>query len=238
VNSQPFRGFPDKAQLVPLPNLFFTSLLPKINNLVELKVVLYLFWRFSRKRGYPKFISYRELISDKTLLKMADPVDQSTNLLEQALETAVNDSILLEINLKGEDGKRENFFFINTQANQEFIAKVKRGEISFRVGAIPEEPRPEEASDIFTLYEQNIGLLTPMIAEELKEAEKVYPASWIKEALEEAVKLNKRNWRYIARILERWASDGKDAGKFRGDTKKEKTPEYYLEGKYGHLVRH
>jgi hypothetical protein len=77
-----------------------------------------------------------------------------------------------------------------------------------------------------------------MIAEELKEAEKVYPASWIKEALEEAVKLNKRNWRYIARILERWASDGKDAGKFRGDTKKEKTPEYYLEGKYGHLVRH
>ena len=95
----------------------------------------------------------------------------------------------------------------------------------------------EEKPSIFALYEQNIGLLTPMIAEELKEAEKLYPVSWIEEAFKEAVSLNKRNWRYIARILERWASEGKESGEFRRDSKEEKGPSRYLKGKYGHLVR-
>jgi len=36
---------------------------------------------------------------------------------------------------------------------------------------------------------------TYMIAEELKEAEKLYPARWIEEALKEAVMLNKRSWK-------------------------------------------
>jgi DNA replication protein len=76
------------------------------------------------------------------------------------------------------------------------------------------------AVNIFTLYEQNIGMITPMIAEELKEAEKLYPPRWIEEAFKEAVTLNKRSWRYIARILERWASEGKDSGEHKRDIKK------------------
>jgi len=90
--------------------------------------------------------------------------------------------------------------------------------------------------NIFALYEQNIGMITPMIAEELKEAEKLYPPQWIEEAFKEAVTLNKRNWRYIARILERWASEGKDIGEYRGNIKKG-GPDKYIKGKYGHLVK-
>jgi DNA replication protein DnaD len=77
-----------------------------------------------------------------------------------------------------------------------------------------------------------------MIAEELKEAEKLYPAAWIEEAFKEAVALNKRSWRYIARILERWSVEGKGSGKSGRDSKKKQGPERYLGGKYGHLVRH
>ena len=90
--------------------------------------------------------------------------------------------------------------------------------------------------NVFTLYEQNIGMITPMIAEELKEAEKLYPPQWIEEAFKEAVTLNKRSWRYIARILERWASEGKDSGEYRRDIKKD-GPDKYVKGKYGHLVQ-
>ena len=67
--------------------------------------------------------------------------------------------------------------------------------------------------NVFVLYEQNIGMLTPMIAEELRDAEKHYPEDWIPEAFREAVELNKRSWRYVLRILERWRAEGKDAGK-------------------------
>jgi DnaD/phage-associated family protein len=92
------------------------------------------------------------------------------------------------------------------------------------------------AVNIFALYEQNIGIITPMIAEELKEADKIYPPQWIEEAFREAVTLNKRSWRYIARILERWASEGKDSGEYKRDIKKD-GPDKYVKGRYGHLVK-
>jgi DnaD/phage-associated family protein len=92
------------------------------------------------------------------------------------------------------------------------------------------------ASNIFALYEQNVGIITPMIAEELKEAEKLYPPEWIEEAFKEAVTLNKRSWKYIARILERWASEGKDSGEYKRDIEKD-GPDKYVKGKYGHLVK-
>jgi len=104
------------------------------------------------------------------------------------------------------------------------------------VYALTADSRQSPAINIFTLYEQNIGMITPLIAEELKEAEKLYPPQWIEEAFKEAVTLNKRIWRYIARILERWASEGKDSGEYKRDIKKD-GPDKYIKGKYGHLVK-
>ncbi len=85
----------------------------------------------------------------------------------------------------------------------------------------PEQP------DIFTLYEENIGPLTPLLAEELQEAERSYPWPWIQEAFKEAVSLNRRNGRYSARILERWDTEGKDHGE-PGRHPKKSDPKEYL----------
>jgi DNA replication protein len=143
--------------------------------------------------------------------------------------------VLLHLPLERE-GEPEDVYFVNTEANREVIARVENGELS--LGALP-RTQPyvkEERPNIFTLYEQNIGLLTPMIAEELKEAEEMYPAPWIEDAFREAVSLNKRSWRYIARILQRWSSEGKESGESRRDSKKKRDPDRYVKGKYGHLV--
>ena len=87
----------------------------------------------------------------------------------------------------------------------------------------PEEIAPEEIApelvvevkestttraNIFKLYEQNFGPLTPMIAETLQDAEKTYPTEWIESAMSEAVANNKRNWKYVEAILQRWQVDG------------------------------
>ena len=64
--------------------------------------------------------------------------------------------------------------------------------------------------DIYTLYEQNIGPLTPILSERLREAAKLYPAAWVEEAFAEAVNYNRRSWAYVARILENWAADGRE----------------------------
>ena len=222
MSSKAFFGFPNKMQLVRLPSLFFSALLPQMDNLTELKVVLHIFWVLEQRKSYPKFVTYQELLGDRILMK---GIDQSETL-KDALELAVKRGILLHLAVEREGGK-EDLYFLNTQANREVVAK-RGGEL------LQEEVRPE--ADIFTLYEQNIGLLTPMIAEELKEAERLYPKEWIAEAFKEAVSLNRRNWRYIARILERWATEGK-GGEPGRDIEKEKAPGKYLKGRYGHLVR-
>jgi DnaD/phage-associated family protein len=78
------------------------------------------------------------------------------------------------------------------------------------------ENRVKESSttaDLFSVYENNIGPITTMVADTLTDAEKTYPAQWIVEAIKLAVENNKRNWRYCDTILRRWQSDGKDEGK-------------------------
>ena len=63
-------------------------------------------------------------------------------------------------------------------------------------------------TNIFKIYENEIGFLTPMISDELKEAEKEYPLEWFKPAFKEAVDHNARNWKYIHAILKRWKIEG------------------------------
>jgi DnaD/phage-associated family protein len=74
--------------------------------------------------------------------------------------------------------------------------------------------------NIFRLYENNIGPLTPMIAEILQDAENTYPPAWIEEAIRIAVENNKRNWRYVEAILRRWQEGGRDEREDRRDTEK------------------
>ncbi|MBM4461879.1 MAG: DnaD domain protein [Chloroflexi bacterium] len=236
MNNQPFRGFPPRLSFTPIPNLFFARLLPEMDSLAEVKLVLHIFWRLYQKRGALKFVTYKELVADKTLRVGRDEAGDLDGALRSALESAVERGVLLHLVLE-RDGGWEEVYFVNTEANRQAVAKIQNGELS--LGALP-QPQPhieEEKPNIFALYEQNIGLLTPMIAEELKEAERLYPASWIEEAFKEAVSLNKRSWRYIARILERWATEGKGSGESGRDPKKKRDPSRYFQGKYGHLVK-
>lgn len=236
LSKEPFPGFPTRSRSIPLPELLFTRLLPETDSLVEVKLILHVFWLLSQKKSNPKFISYEELSADKSFLKGIDVKGTPDEVLRAALESAVDRGVLLHLVLDIE-GEPEDLYFINTKHNKRIITSLQSGELSLKDTLTDEPHMGEDKPNIFILYEQNIGLLTPMIGEELKEAEKIYPVSWIEEAFKEAVDLNKRNWRYISRILENWRSEGKESGKSRRHSKKEKDPNRYIKGKYGHLVR-
>lgn len=60
----------------------------------------------------------------------------------------------------------------------------------------------------FRLYESNIGPLTPMISDALKDAEKTYSPEWVERAILEAAKSNVRNMKYIEGILQGYAKRG------------------------------
>ncbi len=231
-----FKGFPAKMTFTPLPNLVFSSLLPQITDIVELKVLLHLFEIIYPKKGSLKYTSYNEMLGQAGLVN--DLKGQIGEALNRALDALVEKGILITLPVENA-GAGDQIYLFNNEANRLSVGKILSGEMILP-GLKAEKPVSvvaETPADIFTLYEQNIGMLTPMIADELREAEKQYPENWIRDAIKESVSLNKRNWRYIARILEHWSTEGRDDGTHRGNLKKNTDPDKFIKGRYGHMVQ-
>jgi len=208
-----FVGFPaGKVRFTPIPNLFYTDLLPKIDDLAELKLTLFMFWLLHRQKGYPRYLTLRELKGEGLLLSALRCIDKEPDakkVLEKALDRAVRRGTLLQLDISDEEGTA-HYFFVNTAQGRKAVKEVKRGELLLEKTGYVEEPHIERPRpNIFELYEQNIGLLQPLLAEKLEEAERDYPQNWIEEAFQIAVERNARNWRYIEAILERWEREGK-----------------------------
>lgn len=212
-----FSGFPPgKSRFTPIPDLFFTELLPAIDDLAELKLTLYLFWMLNRQRGYPRYMTVPELEGEGILLSALGTPDGTASsgdlmvILHSALDHAIARGTLLPLTISDETGET-TYLFANTPQGRKAIDEVKQGELILETTGHVREPHVAHTrANIFELYEQNIGLLQPLLAEELEEAELIYPPEWIVDAFTIAVENNARSWRYIKSILERWARDGKD----------------------------
>lgn len=213
---RPFAGFPPgKTRFTPIPDLFFTELLAAIDNLAELQLTLYMFWALNRQRGYPRYLTLPELEQETLLLAAlraggaADPLAA----LRGAVDRAVARGTFLRLSIANAQ-EQVDYLFANTPQGRKAVEQVKKGELLLEITGHVREPyvAPERAS-ILKLYEQNIGLLQPLLVEELLEAERTYPPEWIEDAFRLAVENNVRRWRYIRAILERWAREGKDDGK-------------------------
>jgi DnaD/phage-associated family protein len=79
-----------------------------------------------------------------------------------------------------------------------------------------EEPLPPRP-DIYTLYEQELGALTPMLAQMLDLIERDYPQGWFKDAVKEAKLSSSRgvSLKYVDAILKRWKSEGRTVNNVR-----------------------
>jgi len=228
---KPFEGFQKNMRYTPLPNVFFSQLMPDVQDLAELKVVLHIFYLLYQKKGSPKYVADAELTSDKALMSGVGGAEA----LGRGLQRSLDRGILIRCDLERE-GRPVILYFLNSEEGREACSKIRSGEID--VAALPVSEACEDATEapnIFELYERNIGMLTPMIGDELKEAEQIYPASWIEDAFREAVSRNKRSWKYIETILKRWTSEGRGDGETGRDSKED--PDKYVKGKYGHVVK-
>lgn len=224
-----FSGFLDnQTRSTALPGLFFSELLPTIDHLGELKITLYVFWAMDQKDGRFRYVQRQEMLDDELLLDGLKSASLSVEeALDEALERAVARGTLLRIDLEFSDAM-ESLYFLNSAKGQSAVRAIKSGE--WQPSGRPKAPVElrDHRPNIFTLYEQNIGPLTPMIADTLRDAETAYSENWIEEAMQIAVENNVRKWSYISAILEGWQSRGKDAREDRGDT--EKARRKYLRG--------
>ena len=219
-----FQGFPSRTEFTPVPNAFFGTLLAEIDDVDELKVTLHVIAALYPKKGSPRYVSFDELLG-------ATKMDE--NRLRGALDKAVERGTVLSLT-----GDSQNIYFLNDEPGRQSVCKIESGELKlgdFKAALKPEAPATA-VPDIFALYEENIGMLTPMVADELKEIEKLYPPEWLRDAVREAALHNKRNIRYFSKILENWSTEGRSNGTYQRDIKKT-DPDRFIKGKYGHMVR-
>ncbi len=224
-----FNGFPEKFEFAAVPKPFLAQVLPAIDDLDELKATLVFFKLLYQKKGFPVWVTAAE-VADSGI-----GFDESSaeRLLNQAAArgTVMRLAVVLE-------GRATALYLLNDDKNREAARKIIGGDIKIKdLSPSPASDLPPipELPDIFSLYEQNVVLLTPMIADELKEALKLYPEVWIKDAIKEAVNLNKRSWRYISKILDNWNAGGRNDGTYLGSA--QKSPDKYTKGKYGKFVQ-
>jgi DNA replication protein len=222
-----FSGFPrGKVRSASIPEPVFTELIPLIDDLAELKLTLHVLWRLGQQRGKIRYLRRADLASDQMLLSGLGnaPVEALSATLARAVERGT--LLRAEATI---GGATEEVYLANDTKGRAAVKAIARGEW-------PDELEPAERPNVFTLYEQNIGMLTPLIADELREAEQEYPAEWIEEAFREAVSLNRRSWKYIRAILERWRIEGRDDETGRRPSEADRRR--YIEGEYGKYIEH
>jgi DnaD/phage-associated family protein len=228
-----------------LPRSLFTEVLPNLSDLAEIHVTLCMFRSVSESEG-PEHPVAEETIFRDPYVRDALRVDGSPNEPDRrigtGLDLAVGRGTFLKVSAIHQSESRV-WYYVNTVANQVTVAAMARGAVvpeqDLWRGGQPPVIQPERPT-VFRLYEQNIGLLTPLIADRLVDALETYPQDWIADAIGEAVSYNRRSWRYINRILENWAVTGRTDGVVEGGTHEtyrrshpgDLDPDQYKHGRY------
>ncbi|MFM2031883.1 MAG: hypothetical protein RLZZ297_648 [Chloroflexota bacterium] len=218
---------PARPGIVALPSEFVSLHLPRMTNLVELKVALHLFGLIAVQTTRPRRVSWDALVSDPVLqqsLLAAAPHSAYVDVLSEGLAAAVQRGVFVHVVRTDPYGRAVNWYVVDTAENRRWAALP-----SAPVAATVHDPAP----DLIRLYEQHIGVVTPLVLAELRAAAERYPAHWFADALREAAVANVRSWRYVQKILQQWVKEGRDAH-LRDERL---TPDTYTDGQYGDLFR-
>jgi len=208
-----FPGFGEgPTRLTSLPTEFFSEILPIVDDLAELKVILYFFWKLSRQSGDVHYVRLNDALVDLVFLAgMGETPSEQEAATRAAFARAAQRGVLIETTIK-RSGNEERWYFPNSPKGRKAVARLRKGDFSHFFHDIDDVVvgLEKERPNIFLLYEQNIGMVTPMIAEKLRLAERDYPPDWIYDAFSLAAERNVRKWSYIHQILRNWAKNGKD----------------------------
>lgn len=199
---------------VSIPYEFLHDVVVDITSPEEMQVTLAVFRLAAELDGDETPLAERMILRDRPLreaMRKSGILNDPDERIMNGLDLAVGRGTLLRFMVTR--GRKETFwYYLNTAVNRHTITAMERGAISPPAIVWEGDTEPRVASDppnAFRLYEQNIGPLTPLIADQITQAINDYPPDWIEDAIGEAVAYNRRSWRYIVRILENWKATGR-----------------------------
>ena len=232
-----FAGFPDgKIRSTPIPEQFFIELLSQIQDITVLKICFFTFYLLNQIEGDFRNLHEDDYIKNKALIEIIGG-DRSTALktIKTALREIVSIGFLLKVETS-EEGSTVVNYFLNSAKGRAAVEAINSGEWQPSVTRARIPDRADRQINIYQLYEEHIGPLSPMISEALLEAEEAFPADWIEDAIRIAVENNVRRWRYVQTILDNWKDEGRDERKHRRDSEEDRRR--YITGKYAEFIEH
>ena len=191
-----FNGFTSSETFTQIPDALI-HLLKEIDDIAEIKVTLYAIWRIEHIEGHFRALCETDFETGPLGMGLAE--------IRAGLGKSVERGTLLR-----SQHAADVFYFLNSPRGRLAAEAFAKGQWR---DAAKIFSAPLNKSNIFKLYEENIGALTPLLSDMLREAEKNFPSVWFEEAFEIAVSRNIRNWKYVEAILTRWKEKGKDERK-------------------------
>ncbi len=204
----PFGGFAGIGRATAIPNAFFAGALPAMREPGELLAFLWTARLAQERRGEARFVTADQVWAAPGAADSFERLADGRAALERGLAACAELGALLALDLAG-GGERETVYFVNTPDARRAVVRARAGELELRPGAFASEAPRERAPDIFLLYEEHVGTITPMVGERLLAAAAQFPWHLIEAAFREAAQRNARSWRAIERILERWSEEGR-----------------------------
>ncbi len=219
------KSLPSATTFTPVPDPLLGDVLKSIDDLAELKCILRALWHIHRRKGDLRCVTLAELRDDPVLHGAMDREE-----IEDAMNGGARRGIFAKANVTTASG-RIALFVLNQESHRAALRRAMAGEIALPAGDDEWAVGPGRVKtrpNVFDLYEQEIGMITPVVADELKAAEAEYPEEWIQTAVREAALSGRRSWPYVRAILRRWNKEGKSDGKFGRNTKA-RDPRRYIE---------
>ena len=214
---------------IAIPREFLTERLALIDDPTEIHVTLAVFRLAADSGSTPPAVSEESVLRDSVLARTFHEDRKSSRLsqrIRRGLQYATARDSILQVVLTV-DGHDERWYVPSSQEHRSQLQAVL-----LERGAWPmagtDAVVVETAPSVFSLYEKNIGMLTPLLTDQIETAMELYPLDWIEDAIREAVTYNKRNWRYVQRVLENWTVNGRGDAASRGNqhaTNRGSTPE-------------
>lgn len=212
-----FVGFPAGGlEEVRIPARLLTDLLGRIDSLAETRLTLYCYQQIGRRSEQDAWVRARDLRSDPVLLEMMSGLSElhsSQKVLDDALEKALVRNSLLGLELSGAGSEpTDKALFLNTEDGRQLRAAMQAAGSAVRGdGGVLAIAQLSE-SEPFRIYHQNFGLLTPVLADQLRGLIEDFPLPWVCEAMEIAIGRNVKALAYVKAILNRWEREARESG--------------------------
>ena len=214
---------------IHLSGLFLTEVVCKIEDALQMKVLLFSIWLAEQSGDAANplcladFYTYPEFTGQLG----STTAEIRANLLKGLHANLDAGFLLTEGAAEIENGFP---FFLNSQRGEQAL-RMQGDQSSYQSNR---DLHPPAQKGWMRLYEENIGPITPLAAEMLKDAEQEFPEEWLREAMQIAVANNVRKWKYIEAILKSWKEEGRNG---RDQRHVEEDYTKYTRGKYGKFIK-